>query len=881
MLVFLILASGVIPSSANDSVSISGDSSYVFAKGTVNALGVTFVSEDNSPITRGEFVSALVSLSGMKGVTSGEIPYEDITTESPYYNSINTAYTLSWISESLKFNPDQSITLVQALKMGIHAIGGERQARYYGGYPTGYVHLGNSLDFTENLSSVDDKPLTIYDAYILLYNIISSKTFVTGFEGDGNVSVSFGDSSILEKHHNMYVTEGILTANSVTNLYDETDVGRTTLKVGNEEFVDENGMYEYLGYNVKLLYKKNGSKKHAKFVCPFDTNYITINNKDISKVEENVVYYGENEKRLSLNPALIYVLNGKRTFLPAGELSTILSDKSSVFTLIDNNNDRKYDILSVLKYTYTFVNKYDLFDGIIYDMHSETSLIDLSKEECKYTVISFEDGEYKPASITDVSANSLIACAISSDKTYANIVLCKDKVTGVISEVTSEGEFIIDDTEYDTSTYFSNYYTIKLGEEATYYLGINGEIVCESDEKNLSKYAYIIDVAKENSLNGEILVKIFDQSDEILIVGVEDVVRVDGIKNTDDEFYTFVSSLNDTESRLICYTLSKNGKINMIDTMENKVNDFNSYGLDMANDNTHAIHFAGNFYARGSKIFVNEQGLGKFNYGNTEHIFVVPDESQRNDEKLYRIANASEITAGADYILDLYAYNADTTGSPQALLVVGGYLHSADSVVFAKAYGVVTQVNDAVNEDGEKCYKLYIANSSGYNTLYLSTEVAAKYFIPGNGDIVSYATDINGNIKFLIKAFDLLTYTIGTNYSVEASQLAFTCGYVYSANGGYVHYIPAQMQSEYLAVCPDSVNFEQLRNVNVSNSKTVYVDVVRSTDGSEIKSVCVNSNPDTKLKDAKTSGNKNASFIVNRLNYSSNLETYIFNTIYK
>ena len=89
------------------------------------------------------------------------------------------------------------------------------------------------------------------------------------------------------------------------------------------------------------------------------------------------------------------------------------------------------------------------------------------------------------------------------------------------------------------------------------------------------------------------------------------------------------------------------------------------------------------------------------------------------------------------------------------------------------------------------------------------------------------------------------------------------------------------MSTDYIAVCPDTIDFSALRNTNITASKTVYIDVVRSLDGTVVKSVSVNSNPETKLSDIKTAGKDRASFIVTRLNYSSNAETYVYNIKYE
>lgn len=887
MLILAVLVSftGITPAFANENESITDDYSYMFAKGTLNTLGVTFTSDDElSGVTRGEFVSALVSLGGMATVSGKEAPYADVTTDSPYYSAVKTAYTLSWISDAAAFNPDESITLVQALKIGIHAIGGEYQAAFYGGYPVGYAYLGNALDFNENIASSNDEALTIRDAYVLLYNIIFSKTFMVGFEGDGNVSVSFGDSSILEKYHDMYIHEGVLTANTVTNLYDETEKGREKLKVGNEEFIDQKGLLEYLGCSVRVLYKKDGNKKYAEFVAPFDTNVITLNSSSIIDCKSNIVYYGEDEKeesKLYLNSGFAYVLNGKTTILTTDNLNSVLKDKTSVLTFIDNDGDNKYDVVSVRKYNYSFVGRFDLYDGLIYDAHSVDALIDLSAEDCKITVRSYQNGKYSDASIHDIKSGMVVAAALSADKTFADIVLCHDTAEGIISEKTDSETVVIEGVEYEFSDYYKANYTYRINEEIEFCLGLNGEIVAESGGKSKMKYAFIIDSSFSEGLNKEVLLKVFDQSGNVLVLGVADKLKKDAASATAQDIYTFAQGLTADKDKFIRYSLNDDDKINCIDTYVNKIDDVESYGADNPDDNSLTLHFEGNYLPRGNKIFADGAGQAKFNYSATEHIFVLPEEAERSNEDLYRIADASEIkTNSSNYDLDLICYDTDTSGSPNAMLVVGGYLQSSNSVAFLSGYGVVEKITDAVDSEGENAKKVYLCTTTGYKSYYLRSKVSDKYFVPAPGDVVGFSAK-GDSITYLLKCFDFATYTIDPNFVTESAENSVVTGFVYSIYGGYIHYFPAEMQTATLPVIPETIDYSKMRNSNYSAATVVHIDAVRSADGTVVESVTVNPNPETKMKDIKTCGKDSASFIVNRMTYNSSKEIFSYNITYR
>lgn len=886
ILAVLALISSITPVLADENINASNDYLYDFAKGTINTLGVTFTSESiDSPITRGEFVTALVGISGMSNIDGREIPYTDVTSDSPFYKSIKTAYNLSWLSDAISFNPNEGISYVQALKIGVHAIGGEYQASFYGGYPAGYVYLANSLELNEDIVLSNDDALTMRDAYVLLYNIISSKTFVAGFGSNGDVTISFGGASILENHHDMYVYEGILSANKLTNLYDETEKNREKIKVGNEEFIDEKEILDYLGYCVKVLYRKDGNKKYAEFVSPFDNNTVTMKDIEFIKFESNVLYYGdvkEKENRITLDSNYIYILNGKTTLLTTTDISSILNDSTSVCTFIDNNNDKKYDVLFVYKYDYSLVGRTDLYNGYIYDTHSDDALVDLSHENIKYTVRSYEKGVYSPSSVEDIKSGMVIATAMSADKTYADIIICQDTVEAKNAEKNGNGAVVIDGIEYRLSDYYNSNYTYKISEQIEFLLGINGDIVAETGGKTKMKYAYIIDCGKSSGLNGEVLLKVFDQSDEILVFPVADKVKLDASPSSPDDIYTFSQNLTDDKERFVRYSLNNEEKINCIDTSVSKVNDIDSFGADNPDDNSLTLHFEGNFLPRGNMLFADKSGRSKFNWKNTGYIFVIPSEANKHDEENYRIALPSEIKSNSsNYNLDLLCFDADKSGSPMAMMVVGGYLQTSGNGGSLSAYGVVEKITDAVDNEGENAKRVYLCTNSGHKIFYLPQKTSSKYFIPAPGDVIGYGVKNGDTLTYLAKVFDFATYEVAAKYADEASENGIATGFVYSINGGYIHYFPAEMQTPSMPVVPDTIDNTQMRNSNYSASTIIHIDAVRSSDGTSVESISVNINPETKMKDVKTAGKNNASFVVNRLTYNSSSEIYSYNMSYK
>jgi len=880
ILAVLICFSALPYASATDSTSFA-DAPYDFAKEAASVVGVSFA--DGDAVSRIDFVAALVRACGMSGVKGDTMPYADVTDGAAGYEAIKTAYALSWISNATLFNPDNNITLVQALKMGVHAIGGEHQAAYWGGYPTGYLRLAQNADLLENIDAGNDAPLSVRDAYVLIYNILTSPTFETGFTGEGDISVSYGAPSILETQYDMYIYEGIVTANTITNLYNEAEIDRTTLKIDNKEFCDETGIFEYLGYNVYALCEKVNGKEYVRCISPAATNTVTLSNHDIDHVDGNIVYYGENgECKLKVSGAFVYVLNGKTTLLTNPDIAAIFDKDTAEFVFIDNNDDKTYDIVSAFEYTYTVVDRFDLYEGVIYDINSADSFVDISKDNFKCTVRAYEGGVYSGAKLSDIKSGMVIACAASADGTYADIILCHDSIKGSVDEKDSDGNVVIGGQTLGLSDYYSLYYVYNLGQQAQYMLGINDEIVAKASEKSSMKYAFVIDSMQKGGLDKSVYVKLFDQSDAILTIAVAKKTILDGEPKTSDDIHAFVEALSTDADRFVRYSVNGEGEINCIDTHENKINEVESYGADGVENNSLALHFDGNYQPRGSNLFLDASGAAKFNWKGTEYIFVLPKEADRDDEELYRIADASEIkTNGSEYKIDVLGFDTDAAGSAKAIVVYGGYLQSVNDIKKISIYGVVESVTRAIDQDGDNGYKLRICDVSGHQTIYLPSDVANEYFVPAEGDIIGCILKEGDMVSYIIRCFDFKTYTVDTNYATESADNAIMTGMVYSMSGGYMHYLPAYMKTPYIPTCPQTIDFSQMRNSNITAQKTVYIDAVRSLDGSVVHSVNVNANPDAKLRTIKTSGKENASFVVNRLSYGNSQVAFVYSISYK
>ena len=142
--VFLICTSVSFTSFAFD----ADDNDDFYEAGSVikNLSGEYFESGD---VTRAQFAKALVNVmriaQGADLTDKDAFPYKDVSENDRYYGEIYRAYKAGIIASGENFNPNENITLAQAVKMCICAVGYADAAEYKGGYPAGYLKCASEL----------------------------------------------------------------------------------------------------------------------------------------------------------------------------------------------------------------------------------------------------------------------------------------------------------------------------------------------------------------------------------------------------------------------------------------------------------------------------------------------------------------------------------------------------------------------------------------------------------------------------------------------------------------------------------------------------------------------------------------------------------------
>lgn len=230
---------------------VADTASYAQAVNTLAALGVISGYEDgtfkpDNNITRAEVATMVVAAlnrsadaEGSKGTTK----FADMNVEAKTWATgfVNIGVSEGFISgyEDGSFKPDNNVTFAEMVSMLVRVAGYGRYAEYLGGWPNGYLSVGNDKGVTTGVSAGADVAVTRGQVAQLIYNTlldvptVESTTLTTDSNGnlvpEMTIMDGKGDNeykTLLTEKHDTYYVEGHVSATNRTNStkYDPDEV---------------------------------------------------------------------------------------------------------------------------------------------------------------------------------------------------------------------------------------------------------------------------------------------------------------------------------------------------------------------------------------------------------------------------------------------------------------------------------------------------------------------------------------------------------------------------------------------------------------------------------------------------------------------------------
>ncbi len=561
-------------------------------------------------VTRAEFCAFVNRLIGVSPTPYSD-EFGDVSENDWFAVDVSTLFTQGLIdgNGNGEFRPNDNVTMAEATKILVRALGYEKPAIKEGGYPQGYQKIAVTLKLSDGVSAAPDDYLTRGAVVQMLYNAIDIEILEQSDYGKDEkyeLSKKTFRSLFASTNHteSIHMASGIVTANYYTFLLnpissiklDEVEINGTIYKTGNTNAAD------CIGMDVEYYYKETDSGRPVLLGCrpSAKTKTLTIESGDIEGIAEYSLKYHDGEKNKNTSATLSGSFKVIKNYdlLERNQNLETADDicKNGIVKLIDNDGDNTFDIIIIEDYqSYRIDNVLSsglsLADGGLFDGRRFIKL-DFDDDNMK---IILENADGEKAQLSDIKKDDVVSFLQSGDKRIIKCVKGKDSVSGKIEETDSDGSVSIGGVYYDLDYYCRD--ALKVGTLVSVYLDFRGKIVeIEKDKSEGKTYAYILGGAAQKSFGGNFQIKVLipgklkpqteiDDTDEnniievpvlkaynekIEILNFADKITVDGVRKDKGEYSRLFSSSNlDSypDSRLISYELNSNGEIKSIESV--------------------------------------------------------------------------------------------------------------------------------------------------------------------------------------------------------------------------------------------------------------------------------------------------------------------------
>jgi len=359
-----------------------------------SVLGVT---EQNTAAESAEALKALNLLTDEKKITHDSFVYSlaGFLYDNP--ESIGTpqelAVAMGMVDSADEFKGAQIITVDEALKYAVVALGYKPRVVMSG--TNNYRGIAAELGITDGVKAGGAEILLFEDAVKILDNMLEIPPMVSYYksEAEKGYIIETGET-LLSLNRGIHEISGMLTANDVTSIYREDGAAPGCVRIGETEYpVSDICNTELLGRNI-IAYVKDGGYGEASVVHIKEkenkNKVLKIEADNIETISDDfsVIEYSDGARylkaKLTAVPRIIY--NG--VYYDEYTAQDLMPDVGNI-TLVDNNNDNKYDIVEVTSYQTVVVESIDSIDSVIYNKYKSES-IKLDEESADYIIYNSE-----------------------------------------------------------------------------------------------------------------------------------------------------------------------------------------------------------------------------------------------------------------------------------------------------------------------------------------------------------------------------------------------------------------------------------------------------------------------------------------------------------
>ncbi|MCI5971219.1 MAG: S-layer homology domain-containing protein [Oscillospiraceae bacterium] len=762
----------------------------------------------NTYVTRGEFVDKVVCALKLNNVSyTGNVIFSDVVPSHKYYQSIMTAY-LNGVAggNGERFNPDENITLIDAVVIALRILGYGDYCKNIGGYPAGFAAAASRLDLTDGIEIKSSDYLTKDTAAQFILNMITAPVLDINSVVNNNIKYTNKDcQTVLSIYYNIYEAFGVVESNGITPLSYGDYYIENSLVVDNIRYeITDELQNEYIGYNARIFYKagKNDSIGKIVYMSECDNEVFNVDAKDFVAADKRSVKYLENnkEKKISLGVDTKYIYNGKALDVNGDYLKYINNLSGGSITFIDNNMDGKYEVVKIWSYKNIVFANYNSADHTIYDVMDNANNICL--EEKDYVIT---DSNGVKRNFDDLKKYDILSVGESADGEYVKIIVSYNRITGTLDALTYKenkayDKVYIGDNIYEVSDSVKNIDDFKLviGMKGTFCMSYDNKLVYYFEtEKGDITPAFLLSLTKEDERkrSNKATALVLTSDGKQKKIDLSDKVVFDGtLTKTSDVYEKLMNGETRLTPRIMCYMLGADGKITYIDT-ENQ-------GERESKNSLHKIRSKADaelIYKSGNKNF----GI-KFWPGKQPVFFGAPMEYGEDID----FESFALTTLRNDHKSPIELYSIGENDVAYDICVAfGEYSDSNANIERGANMAVVKKVSNGATDDGEILYKLTVYERTNQKSIFIDPKRNDKISELNCGSIIRYGINANGYIGYWEVLYDSKTktypkadsygyYSTGTKDKFIPDGDEFSFGYVYDVIDSY--YIRLTTKPEYI-----------------------------------------------------------------------------------
>lgn len=805
--------------------------SYSYEINVLSKIGV-FDNIDYEHYGTNDYINYYDYMQMIKNVVCGsDAPYD--------LNGFSKSY--GYIKETTTLSMSSYVTCDFAVKAAIKLLGYDRIAEVLDNNEYPYILQINRLGIAKGLNYKTGETIRFSDAAKLIYNTLNENSFeidsIKTDESGTQYNYKKSDETVMNRFMNIYEYDGVITATPYTAMYGESSIGKDEIGIGEYTFSYEDADIEDLvGVKVNAYYKDdNGVKRFVSAVPDEYINTMTVYAEDISSYDENnkIFYYFDKsgkKKSLKLNQSASVICNNKG--LSQYKKSDFEIDDGYI-VFVDNDGNGLYDSANIKRYNYVLVDSVYKYGGettitnkITFDGNSKIT----SDSDDKLVI---KDSNGKDSTISDIKRNDLLEVIYNPDakNKKTEIKISKDNVMGQPNS--ADGgykEINVNGTKYD----FSGYYqaarqknekyapTIDVAKQYVFYINTNGKIVAAKlSDKDDYLYGYLkTAVVTDKGFSAECKIKVYTQNAEWQTYSLNEKIRYNDLKGKTDAakvISDYIGEGSGTLGQMIAYRLDKDNNVTELRTAvdEDTTDDENAFTKSKTSGLAYRYGSVSNF---GAQYFA-ESGA---------NVFVIPDD---NNEDNFSIVPVTSLIGNSTY--NVCGYNGDKFKCYDFFTIKVDYSDYRKDASDRSEIFVINDIVSTLNGESEDITRIY--GITGFLTTFSMDMVST---LKGDdlkcGDVIKFNKDINGNIDYYTKVFDIdskscpasnkTADTLYRNLSGTVAAVDYEKYRIAIDNNGSREYIHTSASGKFV-VCETGGQKILIRNGSVSDIEigdTVY-----------------------------------------------------------